>query len=74
MKHFISDEFVWNGNTGVASSTTLFGGPVSEFPSRFSITSTKTGKCRFYERVTLDAERADYTDNLWDGTRVSIIN
>ena len=74
MKHFISDEFTWTGNKGVAEASSLFGNVISEFPSTFSITSTKTGKCRFYERVTLDDERAVYTDNLWDGTRVTIIN
>lgn len=50
--------------------------------SRFSITSTRTGKTRFYELDTnapgyedgWDGEFKVYTDNLFDGTRITIFN
>lgn len=78
MKHFISDEFTWAGNHGSANASTLFGDVISEFPSRFTITSTKTGKCRTYELEAVytlgNAPRAVYTDNLWDGTSATIFN
>ena len=50
--------------------------------NRFAITSIKTGKTRFYELDTnhpgyedcWDGEYKVYTDNLFDGTSVMIVN
>lgn len=81
MIHFTSVEFTWKGNTGTARSSDLTGG-LYNVPSRFSITSTRTGKCRFYELDTnhpgyqngWDGEFKVYTDNLFDGTKIVIFN
>lgn len=81
MQHFLSDEFKWTGNRAVADSTSLFGKPGMTI-SRFTITSTKTGACRTYELDSSDrgyddgwdGEMRVYTDNLWDGTKVTILN
>lgn len=91
MPHFSSDQFTWDGTRGVADISDL--APRSVFNSqtggwkcvsisRFSITSTRTGKTRFYELDTnapgyedgWDGAFKVYTDNLFDGTRITIFN
>lgn len=81
MHHFTSDQFTWKGNRAVADVSELLNGKHANI-SRFSITSRKTGKMRFYEidsshpgyQDCWDGEYKVYTDNLWDGTRVMIVN
>jgi hypothetical protein len=80
MKHFTSDQFNWKNGHGIADMTDLFGR--YENVSRFTIKSTRTGVVRTYEIDTnapgyedgWDGEYVLYTDNLFDGTRVTIIN
>lgn len=81
MKNFSSSQFTWKGNRGVAEISELLG-IRSPRLSRFTITSERTGQIRTYEIDSNDSGYEDgwdgeytvYTDNLWDGTRVTIIN
>ena len=82
MHHFSSNQFVWKGNKGTAEMSELLGPGVYSSIGRFSITSTRTGKTRFYELDSSapgyedgwDGEYKVYTDNLFDGTRIVILN
>lgn len=82
MHNFNSKQFKWCGNRGTAKIHTLLSGNKWENISRFSIKSGKTGKIRFYEidssvpgyQDGWDGEFTCYTDNLWDGTSIVILN
>lgn len=81
LHYFTSDQFTWNGNRAVAEISDLLSNR-HESISRFAITSIRTGKTRFYEIDTnapgyedgWDGEYKVYTDNLFDGTKVTILN
>ena len=80
MKNFSSDQFNWNGSRGWARITDLLG--KYESIHMFTITSTRTGQVRTYELDSKDPGYEDgwdgeyrvYTDNLWDGTKITISN
>jgi hypothetical protein len=82
MHHFSSNQFAWKGNKGTAEMSELLGPGVYGSIGRFSITSARTGKTRFYELDSSapgyedgwDGEYKVYTDNLFDGTRIVILN
>lgn len=82
MKNFSSDQFTWKGNRGVAEISELLGGGKYESIHTFTITSARTGQVRTYELDSndpgyedgWDGEMKVYTDNLWDGTKVTIYN
>lgn len=82
MHHFNSKQFSWKGHHGIAAVSDLIGRRALQEIGRFSITSAKTGQMRFYEIDTTapgytdgwDGEMRVFTDNLWDGTRITIIN
>ena len=90
MKQFTSDQFNWKGNFGTAVLSSLVGKSEnpSRFRSShgalatFTIKSTKTGHTRTYEldsqspgyEDSWDGEFKQYTDNLFDGTKVIIWN
>ena len=85
MEHFTSDQFTWKNGRGIANMSDLFGDDWKNI-DRFTIQSTRTGAIRTFEMDTeasgyedgWDGEykvfAAVYTDNLWDGTRVTIMN
>ena len=81
MKNFTSDQFTWKNGHGTAEITQLLSGGY-EILTCFTITSTRTGAVRTYEydqqapgyEDGWDGEQWCYTDNLWDGTKVTIIN
>lgn len=81
MYHFTSDQFEWHGHRAVARLSDLLGNRHGNV-GRFTITSAKTGKRREYSIDTSaagyedgwDGEFKVYTDNLWDGTQVTILN
>ena len=81
MKNFSSDQFTWKGNRGVAEISELLNGGFESI-HMFTITSARTGQVRTYELDSNDPGYEDgwdgeykvYTDNLWDGTKVTIIN
>ena len=81
MKNFTSDQFTWKNGHGIAEISQLLNGGFENIHS-FSITSTRTGAVRTYEidqqapgyEDGWDGEYMCYTDNLWDGTKVTIIN
>lgn len=80
MKQFTSDQFTWRNGVGTAELSSLLG--MSESFSRFTIKSTRTNHTRTYELDTQspgyedgwDGEFKQYTDNLFDGTKVIIRN
>ena len=80
MRNFSSDQFNWKGNRGWANIADLLG--KYESIHMFTITSTKTGQVRTYELDVnspgyedgWDGEFRKYTDNLWDGTKITITN
>jgi len=80
MKNFSSDQFNWKGNRGYASIMDLLG--KYESIHMFTITSARTGQVRTYELDVnspgyedgWDGEMRVYTDNLWDGTKITITN
>lgn len=82
MKNFSSDQFTWKGNRGVAEISELLNGGKYESFHTFTITSARTGQVRTYELDSnspgyedgWDGEMKVYTDNLWDGTKVTIYN
>lgn len=81
MKNFTSDQFTWKNGHGIAEISQLLEGGFESI-SRFTITSTRTGAVRTYEidqqapgyEDGWDGEYWCYTDNMWDGTKVTIIN
>ena len=81
MKYFTSDQFIWKNGRGIADMSDLLGGGFENI-NRFTIKSTRTGAVRTYEIDTQahgyedgwDGEYKVYTDNLWNGTRVTIVN
>ena len=83
MHHFTSDQFKWKGNQGFANrSDLLVNRDQSEIISSFTVTSNRTIQWRTYEIDTKDPGYEDgwdgegiiYTDNLWDGTRITIFD
>ena len=80
MKQFTSDQFTWKNGIGTAELSTL-GKDIGHL-SRFTIKSTRTNHTRTYELDTQspgyedgwDGEYRQYTDNLFDGTKVIIWN
>lgn len=80
---FSSDEFSWKGNTGTASLSNLTGGNCNgnRF-ERFTVRSVRTGHLRVFELDTSDAGYEDgwdgefkvYTDHMWNGTKIVILN
>jgi len=82
MRNFSSDQFTWKGNRGVAEISELLNGGKYESIHTFTITSSRTGAVRTYELDSSapgyedgwDGEMKVYTDNLWDGTKVTIYN
>lgn len=81
MRNFSSDQFTWKGNRGLAEISDLLGGKYESI-YMFTITSARTGEVRTYELDSndpgyeggWDGEYMVFTDNLWDGTRVTIVN
>lgn len=82
MHHFYSNQFTWKGNRGVAYLSDLLKDKDIKVITQFTITSTRTDDARLYEIDSQaakdndywDGEMMQYTDNLWDGTLVTIIN
>lgn len=80
MRNFSSDQFNWKGNRGWANIADL----LSKYESihMFTVTSARTGQVRTYELDVnspgyedgWDGEMRVYTDNLWDGTKITITN
>jgi len=68
LHYFTSDQFTWKGTHGVADISDLLSNR-HENISRFAITSNAPG----YEDGW-DGEFKCYTDNLFDGTRITIVN
>jgi len=81
LHYFTSDQFKWKGTHGTAKISDILSNR-HENISRFAITSIRTGQTRFYEIDTnapgyedgWDGEFKCYTDNLFDGTRITIVN
>lgn len=81
MKTFSSDQFTWNKGRGVADLTNLIG-PKFESITMFEVKSTRTGAVRTFELDSNDPGYEDgwdgefrvYTDNQWDGCKITILN
>ena len=78
MYHFSSHQFSWSGRNGTGYSSKL---GIHHFPSRFTVTSGRTGLTKVFERdssdpgylhLGADVEAAVYTDNCWDSTKITI--
>ena len=80
IKQFTSEQFSWKNGVGTAELSAL-GKDIGNL-SRFTIKSTRTKHTRTYELDTQspgyedgwDGEFKQYTDNLFDGTKVIIWN
>lgn len=77
MHHFDSHQFSWSGRKGTGYSSKL---GIHHFPSRFTVTSGRTGLTKVFELDSSapgyedrwDGEAAVYTDNCWDSTKITI--
>ena len=80
MHHFDSRQFSWKGLAATGYSSKL---GIHHFPSRFAVTSGRTGLTKVFERDSSDpgyvhlvdigeVEAAVYTDNCWDSTKITI--
>lgn len=77
MKNFTSDQFTWKDGHGIAHLSSLTGGDYEDI-SRFTVLFVDTGRTHTYEldnrKIVAGVECSVFTDNLWDGTRVTIIH
>ena len=77
MKKFTSDQFTWKDDHGIAHLSSLTGGDY-EGIERFTVLFIDTGRTHTYEldnrKIVAGVECCVFTDNLWDGTRVTIIH
>ena len=75
--YFGSHQFAWKGNKGTGVASEL---GIHRFPSRFVVTSGRTGRTKVFELDSSapgyedgwDGEFAMYTDNCWDSTKITI--